>query len=248
MRPLFESFRWRRPTFALDLPGFGLSDRPACCYSPELFAVVLAELLRKVRARHASADVVALGRGSEALARVAAEEQGLVRSIALLEPAGLLSASESNLEGMIARLALSCGDRVARGLFGLMTARPWLERSLRSRFRGPPDEALLQYARASARVEGAHRAPLATLALGRAHLDVARLYHAITVPAMVIHDARGTNAVELEAFLRGRANRFAVRVSPTRGMPQFERRFDTVAALERFWHSLSGAAWDQAIR
>jgi hypothetical protein len=63
-----------------------------------------------------------------------------------------------------------------------------------------------------------------------------------------VHDARGAHAIELEAFLRGRANRFAMRVSPTRGMPQFERRFDTISALERFWHSLSGAAWDQATR
>jgi pimeloyl-ACP methyl ester carboxylesterase len=248
MRPLFESFRWRRPTFALDLPGFGLSDRPACEYSPALYATVLAELLRKVRAQHASADVVALGRGSEALARVAAEEHGLVRSVALLEPSGLLSAGDATLEAVAARLALSCGDGAARALFALMTTRRWLRRTLRSRFHGAPDAALLDYAHASAQVEGAHHAPLSTLALGRAHLDLARLYHAITVPTMVIHDARGNSAVELEAFLRGRANRFAVRLSPTRGMPQFERRTDTVSTLERFWQSLSGAAWEKAMR
>jgi hypothetical protein len=89
---------------------------------------------------------------------------------------------------------------------------------------------------------------MAALALGRSHADATRLYHGITVPSLVVHDARGANAIELEAFLRGRANRFAMRVSPTRGMPQFERRTDTVSALERFWQSLSGAAWDQAMR
>jgi hypothetical protein len=52
----------------------------------------------------------------------------------------------------------------------------------------------------------------------------------------------------LEAFLRGRANRFAVRVSPTRGMPQFERRAETIAALDRFWQSLPRAACEQAMR
>jgi pimeloyl-ACP methyl ester carboxylesterase len=247
MRPLFESFRWRRPTFAIDLPGFGLSDRSPRCYSPALFAVVLAELLRKIRSRFATADVVGLGRGSEAAARVATEEQGLVRSLVVLEPSGLLSANDGGLDAFVARLALSLGERAARGLFSLLTTRPGVRRTLRERFHGAPDPALVEYAHASAHVEGAHHAPLAALALRR-NPDVRHLYHALTIPTLVVHDARGGNAIELEAFLRGRANRFAMRVAPTRGMPQFERRIDTVSALDRFWQSLSGAAWDQAMR
>jgi pimeloyl-ACP methyl ester carboxylesterase len=248
MRPLFESFRWRRPTFAIDLPGFGLSDRSPRCYSPSLFAVVLAEFLRKVRARLGTADVVALGRGSEAAARVAAEEQGLVRSLAVLEPSGLLTPEDGGVESLAARLALSCGDRAARGLFSLLSTRPWLRRLLGTRFHGAPDASLLEYARQSVRAPGAHHAPLAALALRRCPVESARLYQSLVVPTLVVHDARGGNAIELEAFLRGGANRFAVRIAPTRGMPQFERRFETVSALDRFWHALSGAAWDQAMR
>jgi pimeloyl-ACP methyl ester carboxylesterase len=248
MRPLFESFRWRRPTFAIDLPGFGLSERSEREYPPALYALALAELLHKMRARFASADVVALGRGAEAASRVATSEQGLIRSLAILEPAGVLSARDRGLQRLVARLALSLGDRAARGLFHLMATRPWIKHSLRERFRGVPDAALLEYAHASAHVVGAHHAPLAALALPRSQDEMTQLYHSLTIPVLVVHDARGTHAIELEAFLRGRANRFAMRVSPTRGMPQFERRFDTVSALERFWQSLSGAAWDQAMR
>jgi pimeloyl-ACP methyl ester carboxylesterase len=248
MRPLFESFRWRRPTFALDLPGFGLSERTHRTYEPALFALALAELLRKLRARFASADVVALGRGAEAASRVAVAEQGLIRSLALLEPAGLLSPRDQSLQRLAARVALSLGDRAARGIFSLMSTRPWIRRSLRERFRGAPDPGLVEYAHASAHVPGAHHAPLAALALRRGHPEVTQLYHSLTIPVLVVHDVRGTHAIELEAFLRGRSNRFAMRVAPTRGMPQFERRCDTVSALERFWQSLSGAAWDQAMR
>src|SRR3984957_15478758 len=75
MRPLFESFRWRRPTFAIDLPGFGLSERSEDCHSPETAARVLAGVLHKLRPRLGSAALVALGRGSEAAARVATTEQ-----------------------------------------------------------------------------------------------------------------------------------------------------------------------------
>jgi pimeloyl-ACP methyl ester carboxylesterase len=248
MRPLFESFRWRRPTFALDLPGFGLSERTGRSYAPTLFALALSELLRKMRGRFASADVVALGRGAEAATRVATGEQGLIRSLAILEPAGLLTPRDRGLQRLAARLALSLGDRAARALFSLMTTRPWIRHSLRERFRGMPDPELIAYAHASAKVPGAHHAPLAALALRRCQPETTQLYHSLTIPVLVVHDARGAHAIELEAFLRGRANRYAMRVSPTRGMPQFERRCDTVSALERFWQSLSGAAWDQAMR
>jgi pimeloyl-ACP methyl ester carboxylesterase len=44
MRPLFEALRWRRPTYAVDLPGFGLSDRADLPYDLPLFARVIADL------------------------------------------------------------------------------------------------------------------------------------------------------------------------------------------------------------
>lgn len=249
MRPLFECFRWRRPTYAIDLPGFGLSDRTAHAYPADRLALVLAEFLRRLRALHATADVVALGRGSEPTARVATREPGLVRSLAILEPSGLLTPSdERTVSQLAARVALSLGDHAARGLFSLMATRPWVRRSVRRRFHGAPDAGLVDYAHATARVRGAHRAPLAALARSGHSLEATRLYHALTVPVLLVHDVRGPRTVELEAFLRGRANRFAARVSPSRGMPQFERRLETVSTLDRFWQSLSGAAWDQAMR
>jgi pimeloyl-ACP methyl ester carboxylesterase len=249
MRPLFEQFRWRRPTFALDFPGFGLSDRPAVAYSPSLYADVVEELLRKVRSRYASADVVALGRGAEPAARVARLERGLVHSLTVLEPAGLLPGTdEGRLVPIAARIAFAIGERAAHRFFEFLASRPMLRRAISARFYGDPDEGLFEYARASVHVSGAYRAPLATLASGRCEPEMTELYHGLVVPVLVVHDARGEQAVTLEAFLRGRANRFAVRVAPTRGMPQFERCSETVSALERFWQSLSGAAWDQAIR
>jgi pimeloyl-ACP methyl ester carboxylesterase len=248
MRPLFECFRWRRPTYTLDLPGFGLSDRGSLPYAPALFAFVLAEFLRKLRRVDPAIDVVALGRGSEVAARVARDEPGLVRSIVLLEPSGLLPARGALLESLAARVGRVLGDRAARALFGLMSTRTIVRRTLRARFHGSPDAGLVAYAHASAQVDGAHRAPLAAIRNGPRPAEAALLYRALTVPVLVVHDARGSDTLELEAFLRGRANRFAVRVSPTRGMPHFERKSDTVAALDRFWQSLPRAAWDQAMR
>ena len=56
MRPLFEYFRDKRPVWAPDLPGFGLSDRPDARYSSGLYARWLAEWLDRLPK---PADVVA---------------------------------------------------------------------------------------------------------------------------------------------------------------------------------------------
>jgi pimeloyl-ACP methyl ester carboxylesterase len=248
MRPLFEAFRWRRPTYALDLPGFGLSDRGELPYTAALFGFVLAELLRKVRRADLAVDVVALGRGIEVAARVARDEPGLVRSLVMIEPAGLLPAQGGAVEAVAGRVVHFLGDAAARGLFALLSTRPMVRRSLRARFRGVPDPDLVAYSAASARVAGAYRAPLASRAHAVRPDDSAALFRSLAVPVLVVHDVAGPGAVVLEAFLRGRANRFAVRVSPTRGMPQFERRAETVGALDRFWQSLPRAACEQAMR
>jgi hypothetical protein len=166
----------------------------------------------------------------------------------MLEPSGLLPCRGGLLEALAAHVGRVLGDGAARALFGLMSTRSMLRRSLRARFHGPPDEGLVAYAHASAQVPGAHRAPLAAFSNGPRGEEAAMLYRSLTVPVLVVHDAHGSETVGLEAFLRGRANRFAVRVSPTRGMPQFERRLDTLTTLNRFWQSIPRAAWDQAMR
>jgi pimeloyl-ACP methyl ester carboxylesterase len=248
MRPLFESLRWRRPTYAVDLPGFGLSDRADVSYDPSLFARVLADLLEKVRRADLAADVVALGSGSDVAARVARDAPSLVRSIVMLEPAGLLSSGGLALDALSARVARRIGGAAVRGLFGLLSSRLVMRRRVAERFYGRPDPGLVAYAHRTTREPGAYRAPMAVLGSRPCAAETALLYRSLTVPVLVVHDARGSTAVELEAFLRGRANRFAVRISPTRGMPHFERRTETVAALDRFWRSLQRAAWDRAMR
>jgi hypothetical protein len=166
----------------------------------------------------------------------------------MLEPAGLLPQGGLALDVLSARLARRFGGAAVRGLFGLLSTRFVMRRLVAGRFHGPPDGGLVAYAHATARAAGAHRAPMAVLAARPCAAENALLYRSLTVPVLVVHDAWGSTAVELEAFLRGRANRFAVRISPTRGMPHFERRAETVAALDRFWQSLQRAAWDRAMR
>src|SRR5262245_3434748 len=66
MEPLFEYYRETRPVYALDLPGFGLSDRSERPYTPRLMTDAVLRLVAEIRRRHAATiDIVALSLGSE---------------------------------------------------------------------------------------------------------------------------------------------------------------------------------------
>lgn len=189
VRPLFECLRWRRPTYALDLPGYGSSDRGVAGCTPALLAAVLSELAARLRGSGATLDVVALGRGCAVAASVACDQPPLVRSLVLVEPHALV--------------------------------RP----------------------HATTWIETARSVALARLLGKRAPAAESALYRALEVPVLVVRDPRASDSSELEVFLRDRANRFAVHVPR-----DFEHRAETVAAMDRFWHSIDRAAWEQATR
>jgi pimeloyl-ACP methyl ester carboxylesterase len=247
VRPLFECFRWRRPTYAIDLPGFGLSEREELPYSPALYAAVLAELARTLR-RGGGIDVVALGRGAALAAAAATGGPGLCRSLVLIEPSGLVPARGGTLESLAGSLAVAFGPGAEAGLYALATTPRLVRGAVAARFFDRPDAGLVEYAQRTARAYGAHRAPMQVMRTHPREGELASAYRGLTVPALVVHDASGDELAELERFLRGRPNRFAIRVSPTRGMPHFERRSETISALERFWDAVPFTSWGQAAR
>lgn len=91
-----RSFMWRRNfeplshdfrVFAIDLLGFGYSDKPATApYSSDLYTELIADFLREVVARPAS--VVAHTLSAAFAVRVADEQRGLINSLVLVSPTG----------------------------------------------------------------------------------------------------------------------------------------------------------------
>jgi pimeloyl-ACP methyl ester carboxylesterase len=90
IRPLFEHYRDKRPVMAPDLPGFGLSDRPAASYSAVQYARWIAEWLKDFKS---PPDVVALSLTGEFVARAILEQGTRIRSLTLISPTGMGTAS-----------------------------------------------------------------------------------------------------------------------------------------------------------
>lgn len=229
MKPLFEALRGRRPVYAIDLPGFGRSDRADRPYTAEGYADVIERVIVDLVApTGGGCDVVALSLSSEFAARVAVRAPDLVRRLTLISPTGLSSKRLPPVADALRRRLFAPLLRVGplgRGLFALLRTERSVRHYLAKSFVGPIDEGLARYAWRSAQADGAERAPLAFLSGALFDPDAAeRLYAKLTVPTAVVHDVDPyTDFGRLAALVDGNAHVRAVRVAPSRGLPHFEQ-------------------------
>ncbi|MBK9683660.1 MAG: alpha/beta fold hydrolase [Betaproteobacteria bacterium] len=242
VRPLYEHWQAARTVFAVDLPGYGLSDRSDRAYTPRLMTDALHATLEQIQQRcgKAPVDALAVSLGCEFLARAAVEAPARVRRLALVSPTGFN------------------GTRRRRGPPGSVVGAPWIERMVRGPGWGGPlfraltrpsviryflrrtwggpaiDEAMARYAELTTRVPGAEHAPLAFLSAQLFSQDINTVYEQFAQPVWMSHgvrgdftDYRGKDSVE------GRPNwRFTV--FATGAMPYFELPGDFNAALGDF--------------
>lgn len=240
VEPLVSAFPERR-RFALDWPGFGISERRARTYNPELYSLTLSRFIQAVASPDGIAtDVVALGLGAEFAARTALEYPSLIRSLVLVSPTGLGRTPSAPVLPAAILETLERYPRVADLTLNMLSSSPGIRLWLGRLFHGPVDAKLAQHAKASARQPDARHAPLAWLK-GSLSTDNADeyLYRALRVPSIVLYDSDVPEAFERLPLLT-RNNPF-VRAAPiqgTRGMPHFEHSEVVEQAMRAFYASI----------
>lgn len=240
MKPLFEGFRGKRPVYALDLPGFGRSERGDRDYTPERLADAVDALVQAIGSE--PVDLVALSLGAEIAARAVARAPARHASLCLISPTGFSPRNPPTgalVDGFERLLAMPwLGEPLFRGLTSEGSIRFFLARN----FEGEPAAELIAYAAETARVPGARFAPFCFLT-GRLFTSnaCAVLYEPLMIPTLVLYD-RDPNVRfdRLPGWLRGRANRSAVRIAPTLGLPHWEQPARCEEALETFWRTSVG--------
>lgn len=234
MRPLFEYYRDKRPVWAPDLPGFGLSDRPDVRYSSGLYARWLAEWLESLPG---PADIVALSLTGEFMARAILEQGTRVRSLSLISPTGMSNRMPRPLShgSPIDRLLRS--RWVGQPLFRALTSRPSVRWFLGQAFVGATPEYLVQYACETTRQPGAHYAPLKFLTFNLfTEQAISRLYSRLKIPCLVLFDQDPNIGFDrLPELTEVHSNWAAKQLSPSLGLPHWELTHDTINALEDFW-------------
>ncbi len=247
MRPIFNRYRGKRPVYALDLPGFGFSDRGRRAYSPTLYTQAIVDFISTQLPKE-PVDVVALSLGSEFAARAALQHPDLFHSLTLISPSGFVARDKVSGSQRASRSS-STSDRLYRtfsfplwsqALYDLLGTPFSIRYFLKQSFQGKPDKGLMDYDYLTAHQPGAKNAPLyfisGKLFSPEIYDDV---YTKLTLPVQVLYDrdpfVRFDKLTEITAQ---HPNWHATRITPTKGLPQFDRMDDTERALDSFWESV----------
>lgn len=242
MEPLFEHYRKMRPVYALDLPGFGLSDRSERPYTPRLMTDAVHGLADFVQQRHgAKADMVALSLGCEFAARAATEAPESFRSVTLISPTGF--------DRRAARAAEKPGKTRAmpwlhslltlpiwkRGLFSALTSRASIRYFLQKTWGAKEiDEGLLEYDYIATHQPGAENAPYYFVSGYLFSTDALDLYRALKMPVWMAHGVRGDFVDYSQKTAVQNLPNWRIDIFEAGAMPHFEKGGEFIAKYDDF--------------
>jgi pimeloyl-ACP methyl ester carboxylesterase len=246
MKPLFELYRHNRPVYALDLPGYGFSDRQARPYTPEFFSNALGDFLSEVVGE--PADVIALSLSSEFAARAANKAPEQFRSLTMISPTGFTRRSSGRPTEQASKrgdsnsiYGLLANPIWAQALYDLIASRMSLRFYLGKSFVGDVPSELVEFGYATSHQPGAMIVPFYFLS-GRLFTQDAlnELYVHLSVPTLILYDQDFYVRFDLLPELVNQNELVnAVRIAPTLGLPHWEQPEETKAALDAFWAEIT---------
>jgi pimeloyl-ACP methyl ester carboxylesterase len=243
LAPLFEHYRQHRSVYALELPGFGFSDRSDRAYSPRLMTDALHAALRLIQSEQngQAADVLAVSLSGEFAARAKCEAPQSIRRLALVSPTGF--------SGNKRRYGPAGGTLGLPWLYRLLTLKLWRQaifngltrpgviRYFLNRTWGSSsiDEALWKYCVLTARQAGAANAPFYFVSAFLFSADINQLYEKLEDSVWVsmatrgdFTDYRGRQTVESKP-------NWQFHKIEGGALPYFEDLNGFAAKLDQFW-------------
>ena len=199
IRPLYDHYRKLRPVYALDLPGYGFSERSDRDYLPRLMTDAIHYVCNEIMQRHGTDNLhaLAVSLSTEFLSHAAVEKPNRFKSIALVSPTGFTKKNPTNglpesNKGVPFLLKVFRKPFVGPPIFRLLTVR----RSIRFFLRGiwgskEIDEAMYAYSCLTTRQPNAHCAPLWFLSAFLFSKDINNVYESLSQPVWMSHGVRG---------------------------------------------------------
>ena len=199
VRPLFDWMSRHRTVYAIDLPGYGASERSDRLYTPRLMTDAILDLARYILTRHGDEpiDAMAASLSCEFLARAAVEQPTTFNTLSLVSPTGmtgfkLRQAAEGSTYGQNWLRSALKGPGWGRVLFKGLT-RPGVIRYFLNKTWGSPaiDETMYEYAVWTTRQPNAEHAPLCFLSAQMFSADITTVYDGLRQSVWMSHGVRG---------------------------------------------------------
>jgi pimeloyl-ACP methyl ester carboxylesterase len=204
MKPLFEHYAQTRRVIALDLPGFGFSDRSDRLYRPALFRDAILDLIEQ-ELGGTRIDAVALSLSSEFLALAAQCKPAYFRSLSFLSPTGFSRRNQSLRANYLLWWLLRLPPW-RRALYDLLTSRPSLRLFLQANQRTRLNQRLADYAYTTSHQPQAEHAPLAFISLLLFTPNIFAVYRSLPHPCLAIFGEDAFSRYDLVGALRDKAN------------------------------------------
>ncbi|WP_375412386.1 alpha/beta fold hydrolase [uncultured Bradyrhizobium sp.] len=250
VKPLYEHYRQSRTVYALELPGFGHSERRKREYTVRMMTDAILIAVNEIQNVHGRGpiDALAVSLSSEFLARAVTEMPLAFRSAALVSPTGFSSKDASakwqdGTRGMPWLHGFFEFPLWSAAFFRLLTSPVSIRYFLRKTWGSDDfDRGLAQYDYLTTHQPGAQHAPYYFVSGYLFSEDIIRIYHSLTLPVWMSHGVRG-NFVDYskKTLVQGRAN-WTIQVFPTGAMPHFEARDAFVRAFDAFLAGVSPAS------
>lgn len=240
--PLYEHYAAGRTVYALDLPGFGFSERSDRAYTPRLMADAILAMADEIRSAHGGKpiDALALSLSSEFLARAASEAPGMFRTLALISPTGFdrRTPDDAPPDSTRAMPRLRKAFDVplwSRAFFDLLTSKPSIRFFLRKTWGSRDiDEGMVDYDHLTTHQPGAQHAPYAFVSGFLFSRGIRRIYRALGHPVWMAHGQRGDFTDYSAAGAFAKHPNWTVQSFPTGALPHFEVLGEVTRAYDAF--------------
>ncbi len=231
MKPLYEHYAHERTVYALDLPGFGFSERGALAYSPLLYRDAINEFLASVL-HGTPVDAVAFSLGAEFLALAAEHRPEQFRTLTFITPTGFSRADAQRRPSKVL-LHWLLHPSWRRLIYDTLTSRIGLRNYLGSLQRHPTDRSLLHYAYVTSHQPGAEYAPLHTLSGALNTPDIFSVYQSLSQPVLMLYGQSVRAHFDLVDDLHTQLNWRIVEYKRCGDLVHFDDLHDTLAWLDQ---------------
>lgn len=231
MRNIFEPLSRRHTVYAVDLLGFGKSERPAAPYSGSLYADLLADFIIDVVAQ--PAVLVGSSLSAAYAVAVARARPDLIDRLILISPTGTTSMSAAGRSiGRLLAMPL-----VGSAAFNVLASRASIQTFLRRAYANPSfvDDPLVDQHWATAHQPNARLAPAAFVA-GKLDLPLTPAIVPIITPILVLRGSvTGIGAQASDAELRGLGPNVTLATIEGAGQLPHDEAPDRVLVLVESW-------------